>query len=349
MKTMFYYPTRLPQTRFLFLAVAMLLLANTCGLAQRYVTNMHPDSVNVKFADLNATVVFEMRFIQEHMNYIEQFGTTLKEIQTQLQQSNVPLQSPLQISVTEKSNGEKQISIDRKTETARKIIVDQGVPREIGPMIELLINTRIAKVTVTVPNAEAFEQLKSYDFKKITGKLQEDMATQHMGRKRIEAGMVARSGEIEKFEVDYPSAKDFLIGYGSTGLGFVRDKIYVEANLSIATAFADHFNRPRHRFDFTYNNQFFTTATENGYRTDINSFLNLSWGVNLCYTCDRPRWTTLGVGYLVRERGGYYTGNTLKIFATTDIGNRKLNLVPELYLTDDLKKSMLGMKLTYAF
>jgi hypothetical protein len=317
--------------------------------AQRYETDMYPDSVFVRFKELDATVVFELRFIAQHISHIDDFGATLKEVRSYLDQSKTSLENPLKITLTEKADGEKQISIDRLPTPPRQLTVEQGVMTESKPMHELILTKREALIHVRFPSAEALEKLAAYDFKTISAKVKEDMADTYMGRKRVEAGMTVTSAGIENYESDFPSAEDFLIGYATTGVGLVRDQIYPEFNLSVAVAFADHFNRARHRFDFTYNNQIFTSKTENGYRSHVNSFLNLSWGVNLCFNCDRPRWTTLGVGYLVRESGDLYTGNTMKIFATTDIGSRKLNLIPELYLTDGFKKSIFGLKLNYTF
>lgn len=64
---------------------------------------------------------------------------------------------------------------------------------------------------------------------------------------------------------------------------------------------------------------------------------------------DRPRWTGIGIGFLVHNRSDLFTGKTLKLFIESDIGSPKLNVIPELYLTDDYKQAIFGLKLNYKF
>jgi hypothetical protein len=52
---------------------------------------------------------------------------------------------------------------------------------------------------------------------------------------------------------------------------------------------------------------------------------------------------------MVYNRSDVFTGKTLKIFFESDIGSPKLNILPELYLTNDLKHSVFGLKLNYKF
>lgn len=52
---------------------------------------------------------------------------------------------------------------------------------------------------------------------------------------------------------------------------------------------------------------------------------------------------------MIHNRSDMFTEKTLKIFLESDIGSEKLNIVPELFLTDDLKKSVFGIKLNYKF
>jgi hypothetical protein len=52
---------------------------------------------------------------------------------------------------------------------------------------------------------------------------------------------------------------------------------------------------------------------------------------------------------MVHNKSDIFSGKTMKVFLESDIGSDKLNLIPELYLTDDFKKSVFGIKLNYKF
>jgi hypothetical protein len=75
--------------------------------------------------------------------------------------------------------------------------------------------------------------------------------------------------------------------------------------------------------------------------------LSVSYSRN--FAKERPRWTGIGVGYLIQSKGDLYTGKTMKFFFESDIGSPKINLVPEFYLTNDFKTFAFGVKLKYEF
>ena len=93
---------------------------------------------------------------------------------------------------------------------------------------------------------------------------------------------------------------------------------------------------------------FFTKIKSESFALDNNSFLSVGYSKNFSDT-KTGRWTTIGAGLLVSKSGNYFKGNTAKFFISTDIGNSKLNLVPEFYLTDNFSKFAFGLKLNYSF
>jgi len=106
----------------------------------------------------------------------------------------------------------------------------------------------------------------------------------------------------------------------------------------------------RQRFELTYEIKFFAqTKAEAGFSTHPNSFLSLSYSRNFRGNGERERWVGVGAGLLVHQRGDIFQGKTAKFYLESDIGSTKLNLVPEFYLTDDFKKFMFGLKLSYKF
>jgi hypothetical protein len=53
----------------------------------------------------------------------------------------------------------------------------------------------------------------------------------------------------------------------------------------------------------------------------------------------------------VQEAGdfNFFTGKTMKFFLITDMGSNKFTVMPEFYLTNDFKKTALGLKINYRF
>ena len=136
--------------------------------------------------------------------------------------------------------------------------------------------------------------------------------------------------------------------HAGAGVGLLQEKWYPEFNFSTALYFSNRFKPYHHRFMFNYDLKLFSGARENGdHYLAPATFLSFSYGIN--FAKDNPRWTALGVGYLVHNKTDLFQGKTLRIFLETDIGSQKLNIVPELFLTDDFKKPMFGLKLNYRF
>jgi hypothetical protein len=135
-----------------------------------------------------------------------------------------------------------------------------------------------------------------------------------------------------------------------TGIGLLGNKFFPEFNLATGLFLTDHFRFYSQRIEFTYNNMILAEQKmEGGFSTHVNSFLSLSYSRNFNRKSGQPRWVGLGTGYLIRNKGNYFQGTTMKFFMTLDILSDKVNLVPELYLTNDLKKGMFGVKLNYRF
>jgi hypothetical protein len=111
---------------------------------------------------------------------------------------------------------------------------------------------------------------------------------------------------------------------------------------------ANRYKENHQRISAHYDLKLFTgQSSEGDYFSQPASFLSVSYALN--FRKDRPRWTGLGVGFLVHNRADIFKVNTMKLFLETDIGSPKLNIIPELYLTDDFKEAIFGIKLNYKF
>ncbi|MDH4058589.1 MAG: hypothetical protein OEU76_07475 [Cyclobacteriaceae bacterium] len=134
--------------------------------------------------------------------------------------------------------------------------------------------------------------------------------------------------------------------HASLGFGYYRNYYYPELTLNAMVIRNDHFNRPNLKFGLIYDNKFFTSSTEDGLKSEINSFISAGVYFNM-YKSDDPFWAGFGGGLLIRNKGDYFQGNTAKFFIST--GAKKFTFIPEGYLTDDFKKFSLGAKISYTF
>ena len=89
---------------------------------------------------------------------------------------------------------------------------------------------------------------------------------------------------------------------------------------------------------------FFDRDQHNNFTVNDNWFVNASIGS--IYENADPEWLgnehTIGVGYLVFEKGGYFKGPTFKIFTDLQIVKR-LTIVPEVIVTDNFKQIFPGI------
>lgn len=79
------------------------------------------------------------------------------------------------------------------------------------------------------------------------------------------------------------------------------------------------------------------SATDNSYKTLPNWFVN----VDIASEND----LSVGVGYLLKRNGNYFTGTTMKAFMNVKLLKKGLTLSPELIFTNDLKQVFPGLTL----
>jgi hypothetical protein len=171
-----------------------------------------------------------------------------------------------------------------------------------------------------------------------------------LGRRSIQARMIVENGKVLQDTLTTSHPGDLLSINFHGGLGFFQDKFYPELSISTALLFRDRYSRPRTKIEVDYSSLFFAERkTEGGFQTHVNSFLSLSYGKNFNTENGRPHWTGIGAGLLVDKSGDYFIGKTLKLFLFNEIGNSRIQLIPEFYFTNDFKDFNYGIKLRYNF
>lgn len=334
-----------------FLAAGLLLPEFASAQARPY-----PDSVRVELPQEGAIVIFEMRRYAKDTRVISTFGDRLADITTHIKNSIPESQWAEEHTVvvtpdnTDDTEKRSHITITRKNEDVTRLRVQESSVLELlPPGWDITIHTARAVVHVYAPDLPTLDVISRKDFQSIITHLvttDEFVTERRMGvYTRL---IMSDDGITTAGTPGHRLPADMLGIHAGAGVGIAGDRFYPEFNSIIALYFANRFHNNRQRIAAGYELKLFSGRTaENEFRSRPASFVTLSYGIN--FSGQHPRWTALGVGYMVHNRSDMFTGKTLKLFIESDIGSKKLNLVPELYLTDDFSKSIFGMKLHYKF
>ena len=319
---------------------------------KRNAVNYFPDSIRVEFPEQESLVVFELKRFENHSSFIESFPTTLNELSTYLDKSlpNHQKGEATVIRVFYKPNNEKEIIIEEKKSQTTVLVKDQQIIQLLPPGIEIFMQTENAKVYLYIPEWSALRELANKNFTQIVSRVREESKNYYIGRKSFKARFIIQNNAVSYANVLHTEPHDFLYLTASAGVGVFRDKLYPELSPSIGLSFGDRFNRTNHKVELSYSSMFLLEKKpEGGYTNSISSFLGISYRKNFGTSGDRPVWTGIGAALLVHETENFFKGKTAKFYFLSDLGNKRLNIVPEFYLTEDFKKFQFGMKLTYAF
>ncbi|MBL0745145.1 hypothetical protein [Chryseolinea lacunae] len=312
--------------------------------------NFHPDTVRVEFPEHRAVVSFALRRYKRHNAFLKDFPTALHEVLDVVRKSIADTNVPQKITVIYKPDEQQEITLQPGSTVTTVTTQKNNILRLLPPGWEITMITRDVNVWLYAESFAGLEALAQEDYSQLITTIDASLASVSLGKKSIKARLVVQQHQIKQQKVDYNYPADMIGLTASVGAGFVREKFYPEASTSLALYFADHYQRLNHRVELIYNAMVFTErAGEGNYSTHVNSFLSLAYSHNWNRTGGRERWGGLGLGYQVGRQGDYFKGKTAKLFFVSDIGSTKLNLVPEFYLTNDLKTFAFGLKLNYTF
>ncbi len=352
---------------------AFIILAFTCTLqvafAQRI--NYYPDSIRIELPDQKTVVVFELRQYKNNTSFIKDFPSFLKEILGHVEKSspaNFQETGPYRIDVRLVAQGEKEMlsmgsehsfkPVGEKTlinirpiETpvTQVTVKDKQIVELLPPGWELSIESKEAKVSLYSESYQSLVTVTTVDFTSLSDKLVKEVNVTSLGKSTIRSRMVFHDNKIEQSSVTRKYPGDNISLGVTAGVGLFRDKLYPQLSLNLALTFRDHFGKQNIRTGLVYDNLIFAEKIAEGYQTNVNSFLSLSFEKNFNTKSKGAQWSGIGAGFLVRKNGDYFTGNTAKIFIIHEMENRRVSILPEFYLTDDFKKFAFGMTLKYTF
>jgi len=343
--------------------MGILPLVLLCLSANAQFNNL-PDSIRVEFPEEKCIVSFELRNFQEQKEIITQFPRLLQSLTEQLQNIMVPEELTTVHNVSVKFSKKSPLRFQLKrldlTTEPRQVTIspashqtsfssDGNVLRELlPPGWTMTFASDVFLITMYAHTWENIKALAQGDLQHIVAALEKNESVKNVGRRGLSARMVSSGGTIQYEKIDRKPPTDMLGLHAGAAVGLYNGKWYPELNFATALYFSNRMRENNQRLMLAYELKFFPSAdAEGNFVTSNNGFLNFSYSRN--FAKQTPRWTGLGVGYLVNSKGTIYTNETIKFFLETDIGSQKLNIVPEFYLINDFKDFSLGLKLNYRF
>ncbi|MDQ2656208.1 MAG: hypothetical protein M3Y60_02220 [Bacteroidota bacterium] len=335
----------------LLLALALLLPKIIFAQAKQF-----PDSIRVELPEQGAIVIIELRVYGKDKEIVRNFPSRLSEIaghvsasipESQWTNAHKVVVSP---DKTDDQKATSKITITKKDDVVTRVRVKGTTVLELlPPGWEVTIHTQRSVVHVYAPDFRALEAIGRLSFEPVLAYLETQDEFVHEKRMGVFTRVVMEGDKITP--AGGPGRRlpaDMLGLHAGAALGIVGDRIFPEFNFLTAIYLANQYQENRQRIAAGYELKLFSGRTEdNSFRSTPASFVTLSYGIN--FRGGRPRWTAVGAGFLVHNKSDLFTGKTLKLFLESDIGSEKLNIVPELYLTDGYKKSIFGIKLNYKF
>lgn len=352
------------------LIVLLTVLFTKKASAQGNRIDYFSDSIRIEFPAHECLVVMEMKNYSRSNQQVRDFPKLLANLLEQVQKSmpsGFSETGPYRIDVNITHEDEDMLagamnynyrSIGEKTD----IKITQPAPEtnvhvKAGEIVELkppgwevIIKTKQYNATLYAAHLVGLNGVSTENFEKVIETLNKNPRAISPGRKFMRSRVVLKNGEVINESVIFVQPPDMLALNLHGGLGLVHERFFPELTITAGFQFNDRYNRPLHRFELGYQNQFLAQVnTEGGYNANVNSFVSLSYGRNFSKGKDSPSWTGIGAAYLVRNSGNVYKGKTMKLYFFNEIGSSRINVIPEFYLTDNFKKFTFGLSMRYTF
>jgi hypothetical protein len=336
----------------LIAGITLVICLLSCGLKAQ--PKPLPDSIRLEYPDYHALLTFELRQYEENKSIIRNFPAQLANIVKHIKSSITATDQakPHRVEVLyaeEKGIDQYTLQLSAISDPDTKVTVSEKTIVELlPPGWEVHVRMKQAEIRLYVPDLEQLEQLSGLNMEPVIAQLDKDPETHRQQRFGIISRIIVAGGQVQSTQTSHRLPNDMLGLHAGAGLGLVHERFYPEFNFALSFYLANRYKENHQRISAHYELKLFTGRTSEGdYLTQPASFLSVSYALN--FGKDRPRWTGLGAGFLVHNRSDVFRGNTLKLFIESDIGSPKLNIIPELYLTDDYKRSVFGIKLNYKF
>lgn len=325
------------------------------SMTLRAQTKTLPDSIRLEFPEYQSFILFELRQYEVNKMIIKKFPIQLGELVSTIERSlsandrNKP--QKVEVAYTEDEEGGEtytlQLNANSNTST-KATIRENSVVELLPPGWEVLITMKGASIHVYAPNLERLKELANVNLEPVLTQLDKNPEMREQIRFGLIARVVLSEGIVQHEQVSHRESSDMLGLHPGAGIGLLRERLYPEFNFALSLYMASRYKENHQRLSAHYELKFFTSRSSDGdYRSESSAFISASYARN--FRKEGARWTGLGAGWMVYNRSDLFKGKTLKLFFESDIGSPKLNIIPELYLTNDFKQSVFGVKLNYKF
>ena len=313
-----------------------------------------PDSIRLEFPELESLITFELRQYDQDKELIRDLPAQLRQLLNHLESSltDTDKRRPHNVDVGFKgTDGDSgySISVREPDQAATNITVsNNSIVELLPPGWTIAVVHKHARIHIYSPTITQLSELSQVGLDQVIGHIDKDPESHRQKRFGLITRLIVVGGEVQTAKSSHRLPGDMLGLHAGAGVGLLRDRFYPEFNMTTSLYLANRYRQNFQRISAHYELKLFTDrSTEGAYLSQPASFISLSYALN--FSPERPRWTGIGAGFLVHNRSELFKGKTLKLFLETDIGSSKLNLIPELYLTDDYKEAIMGIKLNYKF
>jgi len=133
---------------------------------------------------------------------------------------------------------------------------------------------------------------------------------------------------------------------GGIGAGLDKHVLVPDLNARIAFTFANKgIYKSRYYAGMQWKYYFDNNITTGKTDMNINPFLHVGYEYNFGKSPEDSRWYGLEVGYLLKERGGHFDSNTIKVALSMKLP-QKFTISPEIYIGEKIYP---GLRLVYGF
>jgi hypothetical protein len=316
------------------------------------VINMFPDSIRIEIPDERILIVLEARNYRAAVSALDGLALQLKGISDVLAKSHItkPDCKAHVVRQTTDLNDFRNIDITEVAEPASRVRLQKDQLLEIlPPGWEIFMEENNYKLFVYCDDPEKIGKVLGADILLVREKL--DATRSYAGgRKSVKSRFILRNHSLAFDEIRYYHPLDMVSLSLGTGVGVLRNRVYPEIVGYLGFYIADRFNRHSHRIEASYSSNYFgQLGSENVFHASIASFAGISYAKN--FGRNDPFWLGVGGSYLVSQTGdfNFFQGKTMKFYLISTMGTGKFSIMPEFYLTNDLKSTQFGLKMNYRF
>ncbi len=312
--------------------------------AQEKVVNQYPDTLVVT-TDSRNVLTFAFRDIHKEKPELnnELWRSILGIMESSLQASSK--KEGVRISyrkVTISGEEKAKIEVAALEESDIFWIGKDGMRQDASYRIVFEVVQPRVRVLFSLNSIGELDEIKEINVESIWDTEMEKANTKRVvynGEGSIELGVF----RVNK--INHSNPADFIEFRGGVGVGFYRDRFIPDVSYDISFNFSDRYGKPRTKVGLQYNLHYvLEEQTEGDFDLNLNGFLSAYWtmfrGTNREYG--------LGFGYLVKQNGTLFKGDTFKM----TLFNRrasKTSLTPELIFTDGFKQAFPALRFGLAF